>query len=91
MCGFRFQMSFLMLGQDSQIKFLFTRNVVSSQCCVLCAADSEDWFHVLRVCLTYCNIRNLDDMWVQVVNGICNFIQCLASSNTLQCVNAYAC
>lgn len=50
-------------------------------------ADSKDGFRVLFVCPAYCNTRNLDDMGV--VNGIFGFSQCLTSSGTLRCANAY--
>ena len=46
---FGLEMGFLLTGHGSLNEFLFKRNLASSQGCVLCGADSEDWFHVLSV------------------------------------------
>lgn len=74
-----------MTGNGSLKEFLFSHNLVSIQDCVLCGAVSEDWFHVIYVCLANCAIRNLEDM-----DDIFNLSQCLLSSDTIRYANTYA-
>lgn len=80
----------LLTGHGSLNEFIFSQNFVSSQSYVQCGADSEDWFHILCACPVYCDIRNLDNMDVQVVNSIFDFSQGLANNDTLQYSNLSA-
>lgn len=59
---FGLDMGFLLTGHGRSKDFLFSRSLALSQGCVLCGADSKDWFHDLSVCSAYCDICNLNDL-----------------------------
>lgn len=69
---------FLLTGYGSLNATLSVRTrEAPSPTCPTCGAVSEDWEHVLVSCITYDNIRKLDE-WHVVVNadGTVNVSEC---------------